>query len=80
MTEPKYCLHPGRVRSSYDGQIHHIGFRQLVSCYGLDPRQCIVADDRFHHPEGGGYICLWPRVGGDYVERLKHILDGEKRD
>ena len=51
-----------------------------MSCYGLDPRQCIVADDRFHHPEGGGYICLWPRVGGDYVERLKHILDGEKRD
>lgn len=42
----KYVLHPGNVKSTTDGQIHHIGYGQLAELYKVNINKCISADNR----------------------------------
>jgi hypothetical protein len=37
----RYVLHPGHVRSAYDGDTHFIDGRDLCALYGVDPRECV---------------------------------------
>lgn len=41
----KYVLHPGNVKSTTDGQIHHIGYGQLAELYKVNISKCISAED-----------------------------------
>jgi hypothetical protein len=67
--KPKTCaIFPGIVTSRNDGDIHFIGYRQLVELYKLDPEECFDASD----PRNAGKIavtgvkCYRPRYDGDY--------------
>lgn len=72
---PKYCVHPGWVRSINDGDRHYIPARELMRLYGVDRRSCIV-DNPGVHLEGMGFICLFPQPSGDYTlpERNTAVL------
>lgn len=66
----KYCLHPGKVTSKTDGDIHYIGAARLADLYRVDIRECHV------YEELGGHIpriddeflkCLYPSPSGNYL-------------
>ncbi len=42
MTEPKYALYPGDVRSSKDGDFHFINAHQLAHLYMVPMSECLV--------------------------------------
>lgn len=67
----KYLVIAGRVRSRMDGDVHWITGAQLAHLYGVDPRECIFADERRLDPRtqhwiDRGLVILRPRYGGDY--------------
>lgn len=63
----RYVVHPGRIKSKYDGDIHKIGFRQLTELYGVNPRECIDAEASPHAMMWPpGVIHLYPQSSGDY--------------
>ena len=71
MTTARYAVHPGAMSSKNDRDVHYIGASQLMRLYGVDPRDCIIIDDR--RPEtyqgrdnSGGYIHLYPDYHGNY--------------
>ena len=37
-------IHPGYVRSQNDGEMHRIGYLQLIRLYRLNPSDCLIAD------------------------------------
>lgn len=57
-------VHPGKVISRNDGDIHYITFNQLCKLYGLNPNDCINADysrgyvpsssDKHYYPDPTG--------------------------
>lgn len=71
MSEIKYVLHPGYIRSKSDGDLHFIGVSQLLRLYDVKRSECIVWDVNF--PERNGfslnspdYKHLYPKSNGDY--------------
>jgi hypothetical protein len=70
----KYALHPDRILSKTDRQIHKIGYEQLISLYGLKQEDCILFEksDRLKH-DVNKYIHLFPLFNGNYEEHLSYI-------
>lgn len=66
----KYVLHPREIRSKSDGQIHWVGFMQLIELYGISPRLCIDAScNTGFCREIDLEINLYPRHDGKYRNR-----------
>ena len=63
----KYVLHPGAVISNTDGQVHYISAPRLANLYGVDIKECAVADARYDTFTGNGLTRLFPRYNGDYT-------------
>lgn len=62
----KYAIHPGPV-DGFDGDVHHIGYQQLIRLYGLDPKECCdwsKAQNRLGHRTVIRH--LYPRASGHY--------------
>jgi hypothetical protein len=74
MKEPKYAVYPGPVRSRTDGQEHHIGARELMFLYGVEPSDCLIVwPHEYTDPSARSRIdraaklpALCPRFDGDY--------------
>lgn len=75
-----YVLHPGKIRSSSDGDVHHIGVSQLVKLYRLPPgswrtahvadlERCLTSGDDCH---------LYPLDSGEY-DRIADDLEQMRR-
>lgn len=67
MTDRKYVVIPGKVRSRTDGDMHYIGARRLMELYDVHPDECYVVkreEDRFGLPKD--LIFLEPRFNGNY--------------
>lgn len=67
----RYILHPGKVRSSTDGQTHYLSAISLQLLYGIDLSTPVT----FFTPTGEapagfvsepGDVHLYPRSDGDY--------------
>lgn len=75
----KVILHPGPVRSKYDGDKHFISSSQLMNLYGVLPTDIVITYDpkRNYIPEDRKqverWIDLYPSYQGDY--RDIHELD-----
>jgi hypothetical protein len=66
-TERKYLVVPGRVRSQNDGDEHFIGAARLMTLYGVEPNECVIApENREGWRAPGHLIVLAPRYDGDY--------------
>lgn len=67
----KYVLHPGYVRSQYDGQTHFISGKRLADLYRLPHHSYTIypQDDvrRRQWRDPPGAIHLFPRSTGDYT-------------
>ena len=68
MKNKKYAVHPGRI-STRDGKIQHIGYKELIRLYELNPEECLLWD--YNRPETylglrGCFIHVFPRNDGDY--------------
>ncbi len=70
----KYIIHPGTIVSRLDGDIHYIGFSQLVKLYNVNPDECISAErlENLFGLDLDGCIHLFPETNGDY--KLKEEL------
>jgi len=70
-----FILHPGRIVSKNDGQIHMITFTQLCELYRLSPGEAYNADDEAHMRglNPGCHKHLWPRHDGNYVRPCKSM-------
>ncbi|MGC2781683.1 MAG: hypothetical protein WA418_39205 [Bradyrhizobium sp.] len=60
----RYVLHPGYVRSAYDGADHFVNTRTLAGLYKVDPRQCLSWYPGM--PPVAGVVHLYPRDDGRY--------------
>lgn len=65
-TKTRYVLHPGRVISKHDGDIHFIGGPRLARLYGVDIRSCVFGDV-LGYREQVGDVHLYPRDSGNYT-------------
>lgn len=85
MSELKYAIYPGEIRSRNDGDWHYVTAMQLMHLYGVDPRECIVVfpSSMYRHEseresllrdvQRCGLIELYPRYDGNYT------LSGQER-
>jgi len=66
----KYAIHPGEVRSKNDGDIHFIGYKELIRLYKLNLKDCILWDihvnSTFLGRDPRDYIHCYPKEDGDY--------------
>ena len=64
----KYFVHPGKIMSNRDGDIHYISAKQLIRLYDVDPRECKIIlkpqDERGYNVHK--YKHLRPRMDGNY--------------
>jgi hypothetical protein len=62
----KYVLHPGRVRSANDDDLHFITAPMLAALYHVPIAECWVqeADDGMAYPPYA--VHLYPRYDGNY--------------
>lgn len=75
----KYLVISAIVRSKLDGDLHKISCKTLMELYGVNPKECICAneddDDEFisniiiHYPK---LKILRPLVNGGYQDFLKN--------
>ncbi len=71
----KYVLHPGRVRSDSDHDIHYVDFTTLAKLYEVDINECIVLNSGVQEGELPSHLIhLYPLPDGRYVE-TKRILE-----
>ena len=61
----RYILHPGKVTSRTDGDIHYISALALAKLYGIEPGKYVVYN-RYGYREKDGDIHLYPRRDGNY--------------
>lgn len=67
MSAKKYLLIAGNVYSKTDGDRHWISAPQLARLYGVDPKECVFADElRPETWQGTNLRILRPRFDGDY--------------
>lgn len=64
-SQKKYLVIPGNIRSRNDRGIHYISANQLMQLYGVNPRECLIYDDK---------RALFDRITGDHQN--KEIFDG----
>lgn len=65
----KYAVHPGKVRSRTDGDVHDVGFLQLARLYGVDPNECVEANEQnseFIRKQEPPLIHLFTHYDGNY--------------
>lgn len=66
----RYTLHPGRITSKNDGDVHFISYHDLIRLYRLRASSCCNAES--HWSEKGhdlsGNIDLFPVYDGNYEE------------
>lgn len=65
-----YVLHPGIVRDSASGELHHVGASRLAELYGLPEGRWVVYDSREHNappPAGWVLVHLHPREDANYL-------------
>lgn len=72
----KFAIHPGRIKSKSDGDIHFITARMLVNLYRLKPGEYVIwnDDDRSLVMIWNDYIHLYPLYHGNYKEHLEMSL------
>lgn len=73
----KYAICPGPIRSSSDGQWHHIRASDLIKLYGVKPAECLILDwnnpERLRGLDIDHLIRLCPRLDGNYtLEEGRH--------
>ncbi len=71
MTEIKYFIHPGYVRSKTDRQKHYISGDRLIDLYGVDPKKCLICTDenmlgRWIN-RTDNHVHLYPDADGRYL-------------
>jgi len=66
MAKLKYAIHPGRVKSQWDGEIHYISSDRLMRLYGVEPKECVVVRDNRGHRNYEDLKHLYPKPDGDY--------------
>lgn len=73
----RYALHPSKVKSQNDGQIHYVSADDLCELYGVSPLDCIVIDKSRHLWDEltDDLIHLHPRRDGKYELRS---IDGQE--
>ncbi len=71
--EPTVVVHPGKVTSRRDGDVHIVTFTRLCRLYGVDPRRALNAAHpahaalaRYRRDLGEDVIDLFPREDGGY--------------
>lgn len=65
----KYAVCPDWVTSRSDGERHYVDAQALVSLYGVNPSECVVAApsrERSRQQQFHGLIELRPRSDGNY--------------
>jgi len=65
----KYVLHPSKVRSREDGNLHFIDAPQLAGLWGVKLGQCaVVLESEVHSPwlRREGVVHLYPDASGVY--------------
>lgn len=71
MSNTKYLVRPGYVRSKSDGDEHYISFKQLCDLYGVNPAECMnleMANMHGYNPDlFDGLPVLEPRYDGNYA-------------
>lgn len=76
----KYIIHSGWIKSKNDGQMHWIGYGDLIRLYNVNPRYCRLATPMnmraFRKDETA--VHLYPRYDGNY--NLKEVIQSEKQD
>jgi hypothetical protein len=67
----KYALHPGQIRSWYDGDWHFISAATLANLYNVSLNECVIVN--YKRPEtirsefpDQPIIHLYPRSDGEY--------------
>lgn len=65
----KYILHPGFIKSKYDGEIHYISCGQLALLYRIDIKECILdmGENSLRGLNLENYIHLYPKYNGEYI-------------
>lgn len=63
----RYIIHPGKIQSKNDGEIHFIGFRRLVDLYHIDPSECIDASITHQSLWPKDARHLYPNCDGNYT-------------
>ncbi len=61
---PLRVIHPGKVKSQTDGDIHYIGFAQLIRLYKFNPFECVLYSPHFRYPEDARHY--YPKFNGNY--------------
>ncbi len=66
----KYVVRPTRIISVNDGQTHYVGSQALIRLYGVNPRECIIYDERLPDESArrlyANLIWLQVRYRGNY--------------
>ena len=68
MSNIKYVVKPGIVKSVFDGEYHYITAYQLMELYRVNPRECVI-DKGYPYNAGKNYsglIPLIPKENGHY--------------
>jgi hypothetical protein len=62
-------VHPGKVMSRNDGDIHYVTGVQLIRLYGLNPHTTIIATpDNLTGQRQEDFNHYYPRVDGKYEQ------------
>ena len=72
---PRYIIHPGFISSKSDGDVHYVGYKQLVTLYKVDPRDCELYNPVKFYPAdymNEDITHLYPRWDGNYSLETKH--------
>lgn len=70
------AIHPGWISSRNDGDWHYITYNKLIRLYNLNPRDCVLWDDKvpatFIGRNKDNYKHFYPLYSGDY-----HLYEGK---
>ena len=67
MSEKKYLLVPGYIRSASDGDTHYVSPVQLKNLYNVDMHECLIYNERMMGKQPEGLIELRPSSIGNYT-------------
>lgn len=70
--KPKYLIIPDYVRSKNDNDRHFITAKDLIRLYGVNPKECVIADPS-KRQHVAGLIVLGPLSSGKYREYIESL-------
>ena len=70
----RFLVCPGYVHSRNDGDRHWISADRLIDLYGVDPRECVIANRGLTWADEKSLIRLTPRYSGHYREHLENLI------